>query len=560
MEEIRAALIDIYKNRGFTQIFPSRVEEYGLYMENQNFFRGECAAAFMGKSGKLLTFKPDTTLSIINGLNPAPCAQKLFYIDEIARSGRNSDFNFITQIGIEIIDSGNSYGSAYFSSAEAVDMALESLRAVGARSVLDISHQGFLNGLFDALKIADRRAAIDALRAKNENALPPALKEICAISEPLGSALSKIKKFNLNETVKSALDELEFLNKIFDNQNIALDFSATGDLDYYNGLILRGYAEGIPAAVLTGGRYDNLLEKMNKTGGAIGFAVSLSAAPLPARDFDSDVLIYFNSGSDFQKILRAEKKLRSEGKSVRLADKNEDLVWKAKDIINLFVIIYIFYYLYFLFYLLRKKLMLSIALPKGRLGDKAYSMFKKAGYPCPELETESRKLVFEYNGARFFLVKPQDVPVYVEYGAADVGAAGSDSILEARADVYEILDLGIGKCNMCAASCAGAENPSETLRVATKYVNIARDYYASKNIKTEIVKLNGSIELAPILGLCSVIVDIVETGATLAQNNLIVNEIIMPVSAKLIANKSAFKFKKDLINNLKFNLKFNLKI
>jgi ATP phosphoribosyltransferase len=198
--------------------------------------------------------------------------------------------------------------------------------------------------------------------------------------------------------------------------------------------------------------------------------------------------------------------------------------------------------------------MLSIALPKGRLGDKAYSMFKKAGYSCPELETESRKLVFEHNGARFFLVKPQDVPVYVEYGAADVGAAGADSVLESRADVYEILDLEIGKCNMCEASRAGFENSSEILRVATKYVNIARDYYAFKNIKTEIVKLNGSIELAPILGLCSVIVDIVETGATLAQNNLTVNEIIMPISAKLIANKSAFKFKRESINNLKINL------
>jgi ATP phosphoribosyltransferase len=199
--------------------------------------------------------------------------------------------------------------------------------------------------------------------------------------------------------------------------------------------------------------------------------------------------------------------------------------------------------------------MLNIALPKGRLGNKAYSMFKKAGYPCPELETESRKLVFEHNGAKFFLVKPLDVPVYVEYGAADVGAAGADSILETQADVYELLDLEIGKCNMCVAGKPNLKENFSTLRVATKYVNIARDYYASKNVKTEIIKLNGSIELAPILGLCSVIVDIVETGATLAQNNLVVHEIVAPVSARLIANKSAFKFKKELINNLKNNLK-----
>ena len=190
--------------------------------------------------------------------------------------------------------------------------------------------------------------------------------------------------------------------------------------------------------------------------------------------------------------------------------------------------------------------MLSIALPKGRLGEKVYNLFEESGFDCPSIRENNRKLVFENQekGVRFFWVKPSDVSIYVERGAADLGAVGKDILLEYRPDVYELLDLKLGKCRMCvAAEKEFHEEDVKVLKVATKFSRIASDYYSRLGKDIDIIHLNGSIELAPILGLSDVIVDIVETGTTLRENNLEVKSTILPISARLIANKSAFKFK-----------------
>lgn len=197
--------------------------------------------------------------------------------------------------------------------------------------------------------------------------------------------------------------------------------------------------------------------------------------------------------------------------------------------------------------------MISIALPKGRLGNKAYKLLEQSGYTVSELMDESRKLVFENpeSGVRYFLVKPSDVPIYVEYGAADIGVVGKDILLESGADVYELLDLGIGKCTMCVAAKEDyAEDNSRPVVVATKFPNIARKYYMDTNREIEVIKLYGSIELAPLLGMSDVIVDIFETGTTLKENHLKVFERIFPVSARLIAGKAAYKFKEKEINEI----------
>ncbi|MCI8538155.1 MAG: ATP phosphoribosyltransferase [Oscillospiraceae bacterium] len=194
--------------------------------------------------------------------------------------------------------------------------------------------------------------------------------------------------------------------------------------------------------------------------------------------------------------------------------------------------------------------MLNIALPKGRLGDKVYELLDSIGYHCRSIYEDSRKLVFENpeTGVRYLLVKPSDVAIYVAHGAADVGIVGKDILEESRPDVYELLDLNIGKCRMAVAAKADyEEDTSRTLRVATKFENIAKRYYADLNRDIEIIHLNGSIELAPILGLSDVIVDIVESGNTLRENNLKVVTEFMPISARLIANKSSFKFKNQII-------------
>ena len=199
------------------------------------------------------------------------------------------------------------------------------------------------------------------------------------------------------------------------------------------------------------------------------------------------------------------------------------------------------------------KTMLNVALPKGRLGEKVYAMFEKAGFPCPSIKENNRKLIFENEecGVRYFWVKPSDVAIYVERGAADVGVAGKDILLEYRPDVYELLDLKIGKCDMAVAGKDGfIDDRSRTLTVATKFTNIAKAYYAKQGRDIDIIHLNGSIELAPILGLSDVIVDIVETGATLKENNLVVVEKFQPISARLIANKANFNFKNQVIENI----------
>ena len=265
---------------------------------------------------------------------------------------------------------------------------------------------------------------------------------------------------------------------------LQIDFSVVSDLNYYNGIVFKGFVEGVPSAVLSGGQYDKLMQKMKRSSGAVGFAVYMDMLDMTLETAVSD----------------------------------DD--------------------------------MLNIALPKGRLGEKVYAMFEKAGFSCPSIKENNRKLIFENReaGVRYFWVKPSDVAIYVERGAADIGVAGKDILLEYQPEVYELLDLNVGKCRMAVAAKKDfRDNPDRALRVATKFTNIARQHYLSQGRDIDIIHLNGSIEIAPILGLSDVIVDIVETGSTLKENDLVVLETIVPISARLIANKASYPFKKERI-------------
>ena len=205
---------------------------------------------------------------------------------------------------------------------------------------------------------------------------------------------------------------------------------------------------------------------------------------------------------------------------------------------------------------------INVALPKGRLGDNVYELFSNAGYRCEELESPGRRLTFENAeaGIRYFWVKPSDVAIYVEKGAADLGVAGKDILTEYRPDIYELLDIGLGRCRMAVAAPKNfRDDHRRTLRVATKFPSTAKRYYSSIGRDIDIIKLNGSIELAPILGLSDVIVDIVETGATLKQNNLEVYETLFDISARLIANKASYRFKREKISEIKAGLSAAIK-
>lgn len=205
---------------------------------------------------------------------------------------------------------------------------------------------------------------------------------------------------------------------------------------------------------------------------------------------------------------------------------------------------------------------ITIALSKGRLAKKALEMFEHIGITCEEMKDEkTRKLIFtnEQLGLKFFLAKPSDVPTYVEYGAADIGIVGKDTILEEGRKLYEVLDLNTGKCKMCVCGPQSAKDKlqhHELIRVATKYPNIAKDYFYNKKHQTvEIIKLNGSIELAPIVGLSEVIVDIVETGSTLRENGLEVLEEVAPLSARMVVNQVSMKMEHERIAKLIMDLK-----
>ena len=499
-ERASFALRALYEAAGCRKYHMGRFEEYGLYQENRSFLSSEQVITFTDLDGRLLALKPDVTLSIAKTAQPAPGETlRYYYHENVYRpSAESHTFKEISQMGLEML---GAVGEAQVQ--QAVCLAARSLDALGADWVLEVSHMAYLFGLFDALGVPDaaRAKLLEKLREKNAHELRAAAGAagladaaadiLCSVLSLCGSyadTLAKAAALCRNDAMRAAVAELEALAVPLEKAGgvIRLDMTLAGEMEYYNGLVFQGYLKALPRPLLKGGRYDLLMQKFTPGAGAIGFAVYLDeldrlSAPLPPVQKNST-----------------------------------------------------------------DRVMLNVALPKGRLGDKVYHLLAGIGYGCPEDYNATRKLVVENPeaGIRYFLVKPSDVAIYVEHGAADVGIVGKDILTEASADVYELLDTGLGKCRMCVAAPADyQDDPSRPVRVATKFVSIAKSYYASMGRDIDIIKLNGSIELAPILGLSDVIVDIVETGTTLRENGLKVVTEFMPISARFIANKASYQFK-----------------
>ena len=499
-ERASFALRALYEAAGCRKYHMGRFEEYGLYQENRSFLSSEQVITFTDLDGRLLALKPDVTLSIAKTAQPAPGETlRYYYHENVYRpSAESHTFKEISQMGLEML---GAVGEVQVQ--QAVCLAARSLDALGAEWVLEVSHMGYLFGLFDALGVPDaaRAKLLEKLREKNAHELRTAAGAagladaaadiLCSVLNLCGSyadTLAKAAALCRNDAMRAAVAELEALAVPLEKAGgvIRLDMTLAGEMEYYNGLVFQGYLKALPRPLLKGGRYDLLMQKFTPGAGAIGFAVYLDeldrlSAPLPPVQKNST-----------------------------------------------------------------DRVMLNVALPKGRLGDKVYHLLAGIGYGCPEDYNATRKLVVENPeaGIRYFLVKPSDVAIYVEHGAADVGIVGKDILTEASADVYELLDTGLGKCRMCVAAPGDyQDDPSRPVRVATKFVSIAKSYYASMGRDIDIIKLNGSIELAPILGLSDVIVDIVETGTTLRENGLKVVTEFMPISARFIANKASYQFK-----------------
>ncbi len=504
------ALRQLYLSHGYRQFKMSKFEEYDLYSKNKDFLVSEGVITFNDTNGKLLALKPDVTLSIIkNSKDNANEVERFYYNENVYRISEDSHaYKEIMQTGIECIGDISDQDVA-----EVVLLAAKSLALISPQYVMHISNVALLYALLEdySLESTLYPDVLTALKDKNTDILKvvcskeqfEALSVLISAYNDAQASLSSIELICKSEKSKKALNELKLICSYLKSNSFAdkinIDFSIISPAGYYSGIIFKGYINGVSARVLSGGRYDKLMQKMNRSSSAIGFAVYLDT------------------------LERLE--------SIDSTPKTD-------------------------------KPIIDIALPKGRLGEKVYSMFEAAGFECPSIKEPNRKLIFDNKELclRFFWVKPSDVAIYVERGAADIGVAGKDILLEYSPDVYELLDLNIGKCRMAVAAKKGfCDDTSKTLRVATKFSNIARKYYSEKCRDIDIIHLNGSIEIAPILNLSDVIVDIVETGKTLLENNLAPFETIVPISARLIANKASYSFKTQRIEEIKTALSKQVK-
>lgn len=496
-EKIIFALRDIYAKNGFKPYKMRKFEEYDLYAEHKDFLVSDNVITFTDTSGKLMALKPDVTLSIIKNTADNPSVtKKVYYNENVYRVSKGTgSFKEIKQVGVEC------FGKVSENEiCEVLELAAKSLKILSDDAVLTVSDVDIIDEIIEKLSLSweSKKELYSAVSEKNIQEIDrlcadcddkksvEILKDLLSLYGNYSDIESKLDSLLGNfETYRSFSGVIKKVSSV--SKNILIDFSIVGDINYYNGIIFKGFLYKNPSCVLSGGQYDRLMKKLKRRSGAIGFAV------------DTDALEHFDENTD-----------------------------KADGFLN-------------------------IALPKGRLGEKIYDMFRKAGYECPEVLEETRKLIFENKekGVRYFWVKPSDVAIYVERGAADIGVAGKDILLEYNPEVYELLDLKKGVCKMAVAAPVGfSDEQNKTLRIATKFSNIAKVFYSKKGRDIDIIHLNGSIEIAPILGLSDVIVDIVETGKTLKENNLCVVETVVPISARLIANKSVYNFKGEKIKEV----------
>lgn len=505
-EEIVALkLRALFEKKQYQLFRMSSFEEYDLYFQNKPFLKSDDIITFNSADGRLMALKPDITLSIVKSIQQNE-TKRVYYNEKVFRKSRQTnDYREINQMGLEYLGT-----TTLVDEAEVITLAAQSLSVVG-QGALDISHMGFIEAMLSVFSEKSLPAALHALQTKSphlmrsigakENLSEQQIDTLTKLTEISGSfqeSLPKAKKLAQNNAeALEILEQIEILATLIEcpqNITLRLDFSIINSADYYNGIIFQGFLPLASKAVLEGGRYDNLMKRFDKEQKAVGFAFYLDEIVSP--------------------------------NTTQIDEQNE-----TDD----------------------KSGFLNIALPKGRLGDTVYALFDSLGYSCEELLQTSRKLIFEDNEKkiRYFLVKPSDVDIYVEHGAADIGIVGKDVLLESNADVLELADMELGKCKLAVAAKKNfKEDPALPLRVATKYPKVTRAYYATQSRAVEIIKLHGSIELAPLLDLSDVIVDIVESGKTLEENNLKVFADVAYSSARLIANHSAWRFKKSQIQTL----------
>ena len=348
---LQFALRALYEKYGYGLYRMGKFEPYDMYRENKNFLRGENIITFTNPNGILMALKPDVTLSIVKHTKPETKTQKLFYHENVFRREKNNrEYGEIWQMGLEFIGGGNGYAEA-----EVVYLALESLKLIGGESILNISHMGYMAALLDHMGIVqeNRDTVLNALRQKNQSEAAAAARnagageneiavlcQLANFSMPLEKGLAKLRELCLTKEMEEAVSGMEELadglKYLGGTENIRVDFSVVNDMDYYNGLVFQGYVNGIPRAVMAGGRYDNMMRRLNKPQPAVGFAVYLGELERALREpkaYDVDAILIYGDASA-SAAARAVSALMGEGISVR-AEKEMPADVRARRIYRL---------------------------------------------------------------------------------------------------------------------------------------------------------------------------------------------------------------------------------
>ncbi len=521
--ELQQLLYRVLAGRGYQGIETPTFEFFDVFSREVGTVPSRELYKFFDKEGNTLVLRPDMTPSIARAVSKyfhdeTPirlCYMGNTFINYDKYQGRLKE---TTQMGAELMGDGS-----VESDVELLSVLIEALQEAGLREFqVSVGQVEFFKALLREAGIGN--AAEESLRRLISDKNRFGAEELLSgyeISEKLRNtflematltggeeALQKAKSLTDNSEALEALERLREIYKGLKEKGyekyVTFDLSMLSKYNYYTGIIFHAYSYGYGEPLAKGGRYDNLLSHFGRELPAVGFAIVVD---------------------QLQRALRndAKKKVNATGESKRY---------------------------------------LTFALTKGRLAKKTLELLEKVGITCEEMkDPDSRKLIFvnEELGLKFFLAKGPDVPTYVEYGAADIGVVGKDTLVEEGRKMYEVLDLGFGKCRMCVCGPESVREKlthQEQIRVATKYPDIAKDYfYNQKHQTVEIIKLNGSIELAPIVGLSDVIVDIVETGSTLRENGLSVLEEVMPLSARMVVNQVSMKMESERITKLIQNLR-----
>ena len=516
--ELQQLLYRVLAGRGYQGIETPTFEFFDVFSREVGTVPSRELYKFFDKEGNTLVLRPDMTPSIARAVSKyfhdeTPirlCYMGNTFINYDKYQGRLKE---TTQMGAELMGDGS-----VESDVELLSVLIEALQEAGLREFqVSVGQVEFFKALLREAGIGN--AAEESLRRLISDKNRFGAEELLSgyeISEKLRNtflematltggeeALQKAKSLTDNSEALEALERLRENYKGLKEKGyekyVTFELSMLSKYNYYTGIIFHAYSYGYGEPLAKGGRYDNLLSHFGRELPAVGFAIVVD---------------------QLQRALRndAEKKVNATGESKRY---------------------------------------LTFALTKGRLAKKTLELLEKVGITCEEMkDPDSRKLIFvnEELGLKFFLAKGPDVPTYVEYGAADIGVVGKDTLVEEGRKMYEVLDLGFGKCRMCVCGPESVREKlthQEQIRVATKYPDIAKDYfYNQKHQTVEIIKLNGSIELAPIVGLSDVIVDIVETGSTLRENGLSVLEEVMPLSARMVVNQVSMKMESERITKL----------